>query len=262
MKPISLAGWSLNRRFRRVENPLQLADFPRVAREEFGIMAIELNEPFFPSTEEAYLKELVRIAEGEGVKMLNIAIDRQGNLSAPDPTERRRAVENHRRWFEVAATLGCNAIRANTGGHGEPVTEDLLQRCSESFAALAEAGEQAGIYILIENHGGISAYPDNILRILREVDNPWLGTLPDFGNFPPEVDRYAALEKIAPYARAVHAKMFEFDERGEETTIDIGRCVRILQEAGYTGHFGIEFEGPGGDHEGVLKAKALLERYL
>ena len=42
---ISLAGWSINRRFRNQEEPLSLLDYPQLARDEFGINAIELNSP-------------------------------------------------------------------------------------------------------------------------------------------------------------------------------------------------------------------------
>ena len=262
MSRISLAGWSLNRRFRRETEPITLLDFPRIAREEFGIDQIELNEPFFPRQDTGYLNQLRAAANSQGVRMLNIAVDRQGDLGAADPMTRRIAVANHTRWLEIAAVLGCNAVRANTGGRDDPDVEGRIERLIDSFGTLAEVGGSMGIKILIENHWGISADADHVVRILRAVNSPWIGTLPDFGNFPPEVDRYAALAKLAPYAAAVHAKMYEFDADGNETTIDIPRCIRIMEEAGYTGPYGIEFEGPEDDHTGVLKAKTLLERVL
>ncbi|MCD6289799.1 MAG: sugar phosphate isomerase/epimerase [Anaerolineae bacterium] len=262
MSRISLAGWSVNRRFRRDDQPLSLLEFPRVAREEFGIDQIELNEPFFERQDDGYLNQLRAAANSQGVRMLNIAIDRQGDLGAPNRLDRMLAVSNHTRWFEIAAALGCNAIRANMGGHNDPDVEGRLERLIESFSILAEVGAQMGVYILIENHGGISANPDNILRVIESVNNPWIGTLPDFGNFPPEVDRFAALKKLAPYAVAVHAKAREFDETGNDPTIDTLRCIQIMEQMGYTGSYGIEFEGKEDDHTGVLKSKALIERAL
>ena len=123
-----------------------------------------------------------------------------------------------------------------------------------------EASVAGGIPIIRSLHGGLSANPDNVVRIMDDVvDN--IGTLPDFGNVAPDI-RYEAMEKLAPYAIAVHAKTHEFGDDGEDLNIDIGRCVRIMKDAGYDGSFGIEFEGAGSDHEGVLKTKALLERYL
>jgi sugar phosphate isomerase/epimerase len=260
MASISLAGWSIHRRFLRQDGErLLLTDFARLSRSEFGIDTVELNSPFFASLDDAYIAELRTIADGEGVAMLNIAIDGQGDLSSEDTATRAQAVEAHARWFSVAAALGCNAVRANTGGQGG-ADADILPRCTESFAKLAELGRPHGVAIMIENHGGLSADPDNVVRIMDDVaDN--IGTLPDFGNVAPEI-RYEAMEKLAPYAIAVHAKTHEFGEDGEDLNIDIGRCVRIVKDAGYDGSFGIEFEGAGSDHEGVLKTKALLERYL
>ena len=85
MPNISLAGWSVNRRFRRPDKPLLLLDFPRLAREEFGIHAVELNSPFLASLDAAYLRELRHRAAAEGVALLNIAVDNQGDLSAAEP---------------------------------------------------------------------------------------------------------------------------------------------------------------------------------
>lgn len=259
MASISLAGWSVHRRFMREDDRLLLTEFAPLSREEFGITAVELNSPFFASLDDAYIAELVAIADGEGVEMLNIAIDGQGDLAAEDAATRAEAVAAHVRWFPVAAALGCNAMRANTGGQGTS-DADAVPRCTESFGKLAELGKAHGITIMIENHGGLSANPDNIVRIMDDVaDN--IGTLPDFGNVAPDI-RYEAMAKLAPYAVAVHAKTHEFGEDGEDLNIDIGRCVRIMKDAGYDGPFGIEFEGSGSDHDGVLKTKALLERYL
>ncbi|HIC90255.1 MAG TPA: sugar phosphate isomerase/epimerase [Anaerolineae bacterium] len=261
MAKISLAGWSLHWRFQRTENPLTLLEFPRLAREEFGIAAIELNSPFFLSEDDTYLAQLRAAANAEGVALLNIAVDREGDLAATDHTERQEAIQRHSRWFAIARKLGCNAIRANAGGHGTAVTDEAIERCADSFAALAAIGAQEGVKVLIENHGGISADPDAVVRIMEIVDSPWIGTLPDFGNFNDAI-RYEGLAKIAPYAHAVHAKTFDFDEHGEHPHFDVGRCVHIMLDAGYDGYFGIEYEGKGDDHQGVLLTKALLERYL
>ncbi len=260
MASISLAGWSLHRRFLRQDDQrLLLTDFAKLSKDEFGIEAVELNSPFFASLDDAYIGELRAIADGEGVDMLNIAIDGQGDLSSADQATRDEAVTMHARWFPVAAALGCNAVRANTGGQGDS-DEAVLPRCTESFGKLAELGKPHGIAIIIENHGGLSANPDNVVSIMEDVkDN--IGTLPDFGNVAADI-RYEAMEKLAPYAVAVHAKTHEFDAAGEDINIDVGRCVRIMQDAGYTGPFGIEYEGAGDDHDGVLKTKALLERNL
>lgn len=258
---ISLAGWSVNRRFRREENPLALLDFPRVAREEFGFEAIELNSPFFASLEADYLAQLRARAEEQGVEMLAIAVDRQGELSALDAAERRQAVANHIPWLDAARTLGCRYVRANIGGRDTPDPEAALRGGIESFGALAQAGEERDVIVVLENHWGLSESADNMVRVYQEVQSTHFGGLVDFGNFPAEV-RYESLEKIAPFAKGAHAKFHDFDEQGRHTSIDIERCVGILRDAGYSGVWGIEYEGQGDDHEGVIRSKATLERAL
>lgn len=258
---ISLAGWSLNRRFRREADPLALLDFPRTAREEFGFDAIELNSPFFASLEADYLAELRRRAEEQGVAMLAIAVDRQGELAALDPAARREAVQNHLPWLDAAAALGCGYLRANLGGRDTPDEEAALRGGIESFGALARAGKERGVTVVMENHWGLSANPDYMVRIFEEVGDDHFGGLVDFGNFPPE-GRYAALERIAPYAKTAHAKFHDFDEQGQHTGVDVARCIGILRAAGFRGIWGIEYEGQGDDHDGVVRSKALLQGAL
>ena len=282
MPKISLAGWSLHRRFLNQESPLKLLDFPRVAKDEFGIDAIELNNVFFESTEEAYLSQLKQAAAEAGVALVGMAVDRTGDPSSLDESQRKESVAAARQWFPVAKSLGLPFFRINTGGHGRESDPESLKRCIESFKELAREAEDYGVKLVIENHWGISANPLNIVRIVEEVGSPYLGTLPDFGNFPderrpevleavkpalpegvaPEELRYWGLELMAPYAVGVHAKMYEFDERGNDTRIDVARCVEIIRGAGFDGYWGIEFEGAGDDHEGVVKSKELLERLL
>jgi hypothetical protein len=113
----------------------------------------------------------------------------------------------------------------------------------------------------MENHWGISQNPDVMLRIVQAVNSPSFRLLADFLNWPPQVDKLAALRKIAPYAYATHAKFLSFDREGESNEIDAGGAIQIFQEGGYGNPFGIEYEGKEDDHEGVLKSKVLLERY-
>ena len=269
---ISLGGWSINRRFRDPENPLSLLDYPQLSRDEFGINAVELNSPFFiyedpdntaqSAVSDGYINELRHRADSVGVRMLSIAIDGHGNLSALDEEERKQAVQNHRKWFDICQKLGCNAFRANSGGsHGADATEMEIGQCIKSFGELAAIGENAGIRIMMENHGGVSVSPDNIVRVMEAVDSAYCRVLADFLNWRPEDDKVENLRAVAPYTWATHAKFLSFDEYGESNEIDCKSVMEIFKTAGYTNPFGIEYEGHTDDHVGVLKSKALIERY-
>lgn len=109
------------------------------------------------------------------------------------------------------------------------------------------------------HHGGPSADPDNIVRIVKAVGSDNFSTCPDFGNFASHI-RYEGLAKISSYALLAHAKTYKFDERGEETSIDIKKCVDILKKAGFQGYLSIEYEGEDDEYEGVKKTIALLKK--
>lgn len=259
---LSLAGWSLNRRFRDYAHPFPLLSFPAAARDEFGIDAIELNNVFFASREDSYLETLLRKAERAGVSMVGMVADGTGDLASCDEAERLAAVEEASLWLVVSAKLGLPWVCVNAGGRGHEERPEALEACIRSFSDLARAAGDLGLHILIENQWGLSSHPERTLAILTGVGAPNLHALADFGNFPASVDRYAALERLAPHTQMVHAKSCQFDAAGNETKIDFARCIKILKRAKYKGYVGIEYVGEEDDHEGVLKTKALLERLL
>jgi sugar phosphate isomerase/epimerase len=194
--------------------------------------------------------------------MLNIAVDEVGDLSADNDLDRSRAVINYGRWIPVAAELGCTSIRANTGGMGIIDTGKAILCCIDSYRRLADLGVKHGVSILIENHGGLSADPDNIIQIVDEVrlthGNTVIGTLPDFGNVPDNVDRLVALAKILPFAKGVHAKVYDIDEQLNHPKFDLQRCITLTKECGYDGYIGIEYQGSADPIEGVSRAIAKL----
>lgn len=256
---IAVAGWSLHREFK--EKRISLLDFPKVVKNIFGIEAIEMNSPFFASLEENYLKELRGRIDDLGMRLVNIAVDGQ-NISQKDEAKRTTDLMEVKRWFHIAKVLGSPCFRVNTGsGEEGEDEEEIIKRCIVSYKELATIGEREGIRVLLENHGGLSANPDNVVRIMEEVGSPYLRTCPDTGNFAAEI-RYEALKKIAPYIFVAHIKTYEFDSQGLETTVDVKRCVDIFKEAGFDGYFDIEFEGAGDQYAGVKKTINLLRRYI
>ena len=264
---ISLAEWSLHKRLfadRSKTADLNL-EFPRMAREEFGIEAVEYVNQFFKdkAKDEAYLKELSKRAADHGVTNVLIMIDGEGDLSSPDQAARDKAVENHKRWVDAAKALGCRAIRVNTGEHYSPTdVADAADGCGK----LTEYGKANEIRIICENHGGPSSNPDALIALMQAVNSPYFGTLPDFGNFPKKdgryaIDVYAAIDRMMKYAHGVSAKSYDFGPDGAETTLDYARILKIVTDHGYHGHVGIEYEGGRlNEPEGIKATKALLDR--
>lgn len=261
---ISLAAWSMHRMFQAKELD-QLGMVQMCA--DLGIRGLEFVNTFFPSPQYAYLLRLRQMAAGLGVEPLLIMCDGEGDVAAAEASERRQAVRNHHKWVDIAAVLGCHSIRCNVhGDDSDPAA--MLERAAESFSALAAYADEAGVNVLVENHSrrghyGCFAEPDWLVSLFKAVGRPNFGSLPDFGNFPPTTDRYEAVEKMMPYAKAVSTKCYDFDDAGNETRIDFSRMLGIVKEAGYNGFVGIEYEGQRlPERDGIIAAKTLLERLI
>jgi sugar phosphate isomerase/epimerase len=260
---ISLAEWSLHRALRKKE--VDNLDFPKIAREQYGIDGVEFVNQFFKDKahDSAYLKDLKTRASDHGVTCVLIMIDAEGDLSARDKTQRDKAVENHKKWVDAAAALGCHSIRVNTGGHYSPTD---VANVAEACGALAEYGAQHKINIICENHGGPSSNPDALIALMKAVNRPNFGTLPDFGNFQKDkrgrytIDIYDAIARMMPYAKGVSAKSYNFSS-GQETTLDYARIMKIVTDSDYHGYVGIEYEGDRlTEPDGIKATKQLLEK--
>ena len=274
---ISLAQWSLHRSLYSGE--LDHLDFAKISKENFGIDAIEyVNSFFFEKAEDkSYLREMKNRADDYGVKSLLIMCDNEGSLGDPDNQKRQKAVENHYKWHEAAKYLGCHSIRVNAylteSLHGLEVGdytktgsyENQVSLAADGLRKLTEFGANIGINTIVENHGGLSSDGAWLASVMKAVDHPMCGTLPDFGNFRIKgdrwYDRYKGVKELMPFAKAVSAKSHDFDSNGNETRTDFFRMMDIVLDAGYSGYVGIEYEGSEMDEMSGIKAtKDLLER--
>jgi L-ribulose-5-phosphate 3-epimerase len=255
---ISLAQWSLHRAL--FSGTLDNLDFPRAAKQQFDIDAVEYVNQFFKdkAKDADYLAELARRAADEGVTNLLVMCDGLGDLGDPDEKARTVAIENHFPWVEAAKRLGCHSIRVNAASAGG--FEEQQKLAADGLARLADYAAQMQINVIVENHGGLSSDGAWLAGVMKLVNKPTVGTLPDFGNFR-DYDRYRGVEELMPFAKGVSAKSHEFDAEGNEVRTDYRRMLKIVHDAGYRGWVGIEYEGHGlSEPEGILATKKLLER--
>ena len=255
---ISLAQWSFHKAL--FAKQMDHLDFARVARRDYGIEAIEYVNSFFKdkAADASYLAEMNKRAKDEGVYQHLIMIDGEGALGDPDDTKRAKAVENHRKWLDAAKTLGCATIRVNAQSSGTPDEQERL--AADGLRRLVEIAAPLKLNVIVENHGGLSSHGDWLVRVMKRVDHPRMGTLPDFGNFY-EYDRYQAVGEMMPYAKAVSAKSHDFDAAGNETGIDYKRMMQIVLRAKFRSWVGIEYEGTVlPEPDGVKATLRLLQR--
>lgn len=259
----SIALYSLHR---AIAAGLDICRIPALAVDKVGVRMLDPTYPLMPIHDPVKRKAFLQAVRDAGCTVRTIMVGKEGDLATEDAAARRQAVENHRKWFDIANECGAVAFRANTGGPSEGHTPDDVRRAADSFCRLAEWGQLTGVSVMIENHGGISGDPDAVVEIVK-TSGGLVRTAPDFGNFKPAI-RYEGLAKLMPYAIAVHAKLFEFDAAGEEIRFDLPRCMQIVKDAGWTGPLSIEFEGPVGqpdqctdEWDGIAKSKKALAKY-
>ena len=275
---LSLAQWSINRMIRNEGvDPYTFAEKAK----QWGFTGLEYVSQLYAGTLEPAgysdeaMQEFVDKCNAEaakhGLKNLLIMIDREGDLATSDAEARAQAVQNHHKWVDAAAAMGCHSIRVNLSGSGDK--EEWVPNSVDGLTQLATYAKDKDINILVENHGGLSSNGALLAEVMSAVNMDNCGTLPDFGNFcirrndPADYsagcaemyDIYQGVRELMPYAKAVSAKAHEFDAQGNEREIDYVKMLQIVKDAGYTGYIGVEYEGGGLSEEaGIIATRDLL----
>ena len=246
---ISLAQWALVQEIR--DGQWKNLDFPRIAREDFGLNGIEFVNTLFEVPTVNNLNQLKDNANDHGITMVLIMIDAEGDGCEPTGELRKQFVTNHRKWIDIAQYLGCKAIRTNCRGPRDVDKEEALKWAAESYNMLLEHAMQAGISVCIENHGGVSNDADWMVALMKEVNNLYFGSYPDWRAPSDDFDNVEYLKKMLPWAVGMSYR----NQPSEELT---AKMIKLSHDAGYRGWYGIESSG----REAILKGKKLLKKYL
>jgi sugar phosphate isomerase/epimerase len=257
---ISLAEWSFHRALGKGE--MTNLDFPKIAKTVYTLDAVEYVSTFFKGKAEdtEYLKSLKDTCTKYGVKSLLIMVDDEGNLADTSAAVRQKAVENHYKWVKAAQFLGCHSIRVNARGVG---TMNQVQRAAiDGLSKLSDYAAKYNINVIVENHGEYSSNGKWLSDVMKAVNKPNCGTLPDLGNFY-EYDRYQGVAEMMPFAKGVSGKTYDFDKDGNETKIDYVKMMKIISDAKYKGYIDVEYEGEKlSEPDGVKASIALVNRVI
>jgi sugar phosphate isomerase/epimerase len=257
---ISLAEWSFHRAIGKGE--MTNLDFPGIAKTKYNLDAVEYVSIFFKGKGEdtGYLTALKDSCTKYGVKSLLIMVDGEGNLADTSLAARTKAVENHYKWVKAAKFLGCHSIRVNAAGRG---TMGQTQAAAiDGLSKLCDYAAGFGINIIVENHGGNSSIGKWLAEIMKTVNKPNVGTLPDLGNFY-EYDRYKGVAEMMPFAKGVSGKTYDFDADGNETKVDYVKMMKLISDSGFKGYIDVEYEGNKlSEDEGVKASIALIEKCI
>ena len=274
---LSLAQWSLNKAIRyQGMDPYIFA----AKAKEYGFEGLEyVNQLYTDVTKSKnqaaalgkFIEKNNKLAAKHEVKNLLIMIDGEGDLSVASASERKKGVENHYKWVETAAAMGCHSIRINLFGVSD--REAWVENSSESLSTIGTYAAQYNINVIVENHGYLSSDAGLLMQVLNNVNLTNCGSLPDFGNFclereggarwdakcVKEYDRYQGVKELMPRAFAVSAKSNDFDAEGNEIHTDYKRMLQLVKNANFNGYIGVEYEGDILSEEaGIIATRDLL----
>lgn len=188
-------------------------------------------------------------------------------------------MENHLKWLDAAAFLGCHSIRVNAASNPKLTWDEQAKLAADGLHALSEEGEKRGLFVVVENHGGLSSNGKWLIQVMKAANHPRVGILPDFGNFYTDREKselynpYQGVREFMPWVKqAMSAKAYDWDtgagkfytedrREGREITLDFERLIRTVTTAGYTGYIGIEYEGnKHTEMEGIARTKQALDQ--
>ena len=252
---LSLAAYSFRDQLQPkngLKPTMDLFDFVDYAADQ-GIDAVELTSYYFPpNVKPDYLHRLKQKAFALGLDISGTSVG--NNFCLPAGPKRDESLQLVRTWIDNAAELDAPEIRIFAGVLPKGDKEDeAVARAIEGIKQSLPYAIEKGVTLAVENHGGITARPEQLLHIVRSVDSPNFGVNLDTFNFRNE-DPYADLAQLAPYAVNVQVKT-EIGPQGQPTTeVDYSRIIGILRDAKYSGYIALEYEAKEDPMVGVPAA--------
>lgn len=259
---LSLAAYSFNRflNLRGKSKPtMTIEDFVRFAVDQ-NLEAIEPTSYYFADVSDQYMAKFRRMCTRRGLDISGTAVG--NDFCKAGAAQVQAELKTAKQWIERAAILGAKTIRIFAGTVPKGDTEDAARsRCVTAIQEACDYAARFGIILALENHGGITATPKQVLAIIDAVKHDNFGVNLDTGNFHTD-NPYADLEEIAPYAVVVQLKT-EMQAKGKsKQDADLPRLVAMLRKVNFRGYVALEYEAAEDPKTGVPKALAELRRAM
>lgn len=207
---------------------------------EMGLPAVELTSYYFKETSLAHMAKLKGRCTRLGLDVSGGAVGNK--FTEPDPSKLKEEIKKTKEWTERYAVLGAKTMRIFAGNAVKGEEEEVTRkRCKEAIMEVCDHASQFGVYMALENHGGIVTTAEQILTIVKAIKHDWFGVNLDSGNFR-TTDPYTDFAKLAPYAVTVQIKTEVQYAGKKKQDADLPRVIDILKKANYQGYVALEYE--------------------
>lgn len=239
---------------------MDLKDFAAMVAKRFDIHNINPLSWHFKSVAPAYLEEFKKSLEQAGSHIVGLGLAGEPFYD-PNSSTRMAAVAAAKKWIDIAVIVGSPSVRPqiNEPHHLKPDVD----RCAQSFGELAAYGAQKNIVINMENDDPVTQDPFFLAKVIEKVGNPYLRSLPDFGNDAVKGAAFNARGLRTMFKHAynmTHVKAAVKDNKGRTCKVDLAQVFRIAKAAHYRGYFSMEYDTDFGDP--YAGTKMLIEETL
>ncbi len=256
---LSLAAYSFRLKLDLKKPTMTLFEFIDLAA-DLPLDGVELTSYYWAEQTAEYAKKLAAHAAKKKRAVSGVPI--RSIFTMKDDTARAKEVEQVKDWIKLAGEVGAKTVRIFAGNlEKDEKLEDAQKRVVASVEACLPAAEKAGVVLALENHGGITATPDQLLALVKPIKSQWLGVNIDTGNFKTP-DPYEDVAKIAHYGVVCQVKTEVFPGGKEPVEADLGKMVKILKDANFHGYVALEYEAKADPATAVPKYVKELRKLI
>ena len=243
---------------------MDLREFAVTIKKDFGVPGVEPLSAHFPSMDESYLHGFREAIEKAGVHVVDIPVDNSSSYYDADPAARKKALENGKKWIDIAHIIGSPSVRTSIA-EAQNAKPDVAV-VAEELRQLADYAASNNVLLNLENDDLVSEDAFFIVKVIEKANHPFLHALPDFCNSMMtgnEKFNYDAVTAMFRHAYNIcHVKDSEVGDEGKVFRVDLQRTFEILKASNYRGYLSMEWEGQGSSYDGTRHLIAASLQYL
>lgn len=259
---LGLCTWSYNRSLGFHDKKTKKIDFEemiRISARDLKVGGIDIITDLLPKSDTAYLNYIKKLCTD--LQLTIACLSPGNNFCQEDDKALQEQIDYVTKWLDAAVILGAPVLRVFAGWIEKEKQEKVWATVVTAFKRSAKLAEERGVTLAIESHndGGLLPSSAETLKLLKDIDSPYVKLNLDTGNYH-DADNYAAIDKSMPHAVHIHAKIHKLSPEGEELEFDYEKIMSILKKHNYRGFISPEYEGEADEMEYVPKSLEMIRR--